>query len=186
MDTHEDREWVPAQQSSGSGLHPVVLGCLEEVPSSRSGAPSHLLACAWFRDCPGVCVSACDVAHAHVTGAPRTGGRQCRAPACQGLACLRQLLFVSCTTFLWVQGSSRTPRGDGAWGTPPVRGSRCRAEGLGCKPGWSSPALRIDDLRDQLDCSGSSCQLCTGFTRSSRGWRGWDENPGGLAAGLLS
>lgn len=143
---HCSRRWRHTRTGSGCLASRVQAwgyilwfwGCLEEVPSSRSGAPSHLLACAWFRDCPGVCVSACDVARARVTGAPRTGGRQCRAPACRGLACLRQLLFVSCTTFLWVQGSNRTPGGDGAWGAPPVRGSRCRAEGLGCKPGWSS------------------------------------------------
>lgn len=75
---------------------------------------------------------------AHVSGEPQTGGRQCSSPACWGLACLLWLLFVSCTTCLWVQGSSGAPRGDGVWGAPPVRGSRCRAEDLGYKPGWSS------------------------------------------------
>ena len=114
--------------------------CLEEVPSSRSGAPAHLLACAWFSDCPGVCVSACDVAHA-MCPCPRStaDGRKAVQLSClQGPGCLLWLLFVSCTTCLWVQGSSGTPRGDGAWGAPSVRGSRCRAEDLGYEPEWSS------------------------------------------------
>lgn len=78
---------------------------------------------------------------AHVPGAPRMGGRQCSSPGCWGLACLLWLPFVGCTTCLWVQGSSRNRRGDRAWGAPPVRGSRCRAEDLGYEPGWSSLQL---------------------------------------------
>lgn len=75
---------------------------------------------------------------ARVPGAPRAGGTQCSSPAYRDLACLLQLLFVGCTTSLWVQGSSRTPRGDRARETPPVRGSRCRAEDLGYEAGWAS------------------------------------------------
>lgn len=62
---HCSRRWrhmrtgsgCPASGVQAQGYILWFWGCLEEVPSSRSGAPSHPLTCAWFRDCSGVCVS---------------------------------------------------------------------------------------------------------------------------------
>lgn len=153
VETHEDGR-VPGQRSSGSGLHPVVLGVPwrkypapgRGLPPTRSPVPGFVIA--------QESVSACDVARAHVTGAPRMGGRQCSAPACWGLACLCSFCLSAAPLSLG-PGFQKPPGRRKSWG--PHQSEEVGAEqwawdasqGGPVHPPWPSRGLRLRDRTHQ-------------------------------------